>query len=360
MSADLVVTGRGVVCAAGIGTAAMTAALADGARPAPDVTALYSDAMPQPTGYALVDFDVRALLGRKGTTFLDRATGLALVAFGEALAEAGLVIDDESRTRVGIALGTTVGSLRSSADYSLETLVADRPYLVNPALFPNTVMNCASGQAAIRYGLRGVNSTVATGRVGFLGALGYAANVLRRGYASAMLVGAVEEFTPHTAWTHHRLRRPGQPGEAAAVFVLEPRANAVRAGRRVLAELAAIEEGYHPGDDPAERGALLAGCLSGVLAEAGAEPGQVQFAATTEAWNADDELIGRAAVAALPSARPVRVRDALGDCGAAAGALQFAALLDAGGRGTGVLAGWSPEGAFGAAVLRGRDRAEVA
>ena len=160
----LVVTGAGVVSAAGLGVAAMTRQLAGPADPPPPVTALYPDQLPYPAAPAFTGFDVRALLGRKGTSFLDRATALALVACGQAIEDGGLALDEAGRARTGVALGTTVGSLRSSSEYSRETLVADRPYLVNPVLFPNTVMNCAAGQAAIRYGLRGVNSTVEIGR----------------------------------------------------------------------------------------------------------------------------------------------------------------------------------------------------
>ena len=60
------------------------------------------------------------------------------------------------------------------------------------------------------------------------------------------------------------------------------------------------------------------------------------------------------------SARQVRVRQVLGDCGAAASALQFAALLasfaerppDGAPVRPALLAGWSQEGAFGTAVIR--------
>ena len=356
MTDDLVVTGYGAVSAAGIGAAATAAALATGPRPAPDVTGLYQDPLPFPTAYALVDFDVRATLGRKGTTFIDRATALALVACGEAIEHAGLVVDDACRDRIGVVLGTTLGSMASEIDYSRETLVADRPYLVNPALFPNTVMNSASGQAAIRYGLRGVNSTVATGRVGFLGALRYAENVLRRGYASVMLVGAVEELTPHTAWTHERLGRPGRPGEAAVVFVVEPAAAAATAGRAALARLVGVVEGYQPRAANGALGRRIAACIPD-----GGPPG-INGLAGTAPWTEADERVAVALRQALPDAVELPdVREALGDCGAAGPALQCAALMGelAAGNltGAGLLASWSPEGAFAAAVLTAADAA---
>lgn len=358
----LLISGAGVVSAAGIGVTPMTRALAAGRPVLNDVTGLGPRPLPYAAAPAFAAFDVRALLGRKGTSFLDRATGLALVACGAAIEDSGVAAAACSRERIGVALGTTVGSLRSSSEYSEETLTAERPYLVNPVLFPNTVMNCAAGQAAIWYGLKGVNSTVAGGRLGFLAALRYAVNVLRRGYADAMLTGAVEEFTPHSAWAHRVLGGPGLPGEAAAVFVLERDGGDRDPARRPLAELAAVACGYHPGGGPGGLAGRLAACIADVLDRAGLRAGQLGWLALSEGGGPDDGPIAAAATARAREAGPaeqIRVREVLGDCGAAAGAVQFAALLARRGEqadsgGAGLIAGWTPEGAFGAAVVTGQ------
>jgi 3-oxoacyl-[acyl-carrier-protein] synthase II len=355
-----VLTGAGVVSAAGIGWPALTTALAERTRLVSDLSGLYEETLPYPAAHALAGFDVRALLGRKGTSSLDRASGLALVACGQALADSTLRPDGEVRERVGVALGTTVGSLRSSSLYSRETLVAERPYLVNPMLFPSTVMNCAAGQTAIWHGLKGVNSTLAGGRLGFLGALRYGSNMLRRGYADAMLVGAVEEFTPQSAWSHYLTGARGLPGEAAAFFVLERESTALAAGRKPLATLAATAAGFQPGGGQEDLADRLAVAVSQVLRQAGLAAGQLGAIALTEPGGAADEEVSAAIARALWPAEPedVGVRDVLGDCGAAGAALQFAALLarcrDASGTSGGyaLIAGWTPEGAFTVAVLR--------
>ncbi len=175
-----------------------------------------------------------------------------------------------------------------------------------------------------------------------------------------MLVGAVEEFTPHTAWAHRRLGRPGLPGEAAVFVVLEPAGRL--AGRPALARLAATGAGYRPGGDAV--GAGLGACVLGLLKRAEVDPGRVAAVAATEpAGTADERIRGAVVEAGLGRADvpPVPVRDALGDCGAATGALQLAVLLSgrppAAGADAAVLAAWSPEGAFAAAVLEGCGRA---
>jgi 3-oxoacyl-[acyl-carrier-protein] synthase II len=363
----LVITGSGVVSAAGIGMDAVSGVLARGESAPADVTALYAEvAMPEPFAYANVDFDARALLGRKGTTFLDRTTALAVVACGQAIEDSGVVVDDETRHRVGVALGTTTGSFRSSSDYSRDTMVQERPYLVNPMLFPNTIMNCAAGQCAIRYGLRGVNSTVDGGRVGFHGALRYAANVLRRGYADVMLVGATEEFTPHAAWAHRGLERAGLPGEASAVFVLEAANGST--GRAPLAEVASVVSAFHPGGAAAGLSTVLAATVQRALERAQVSAADVWLFAAGEVPDAGADDVEADVVAKVFGSAGVerlRVRHLLGDCGAATGALHLAAFLarhraDPGpGERIGVLASWSPDGAVAAAVVKGRDGVRV-
>jgi 3-oxoacyl-[acyl-carrier-protein] synthase II len=363
----LVVTGWGAVSSAGVGTGPLAAALRRGSPgPTTGLSQLYDEPMPVPAAHACTDLDAPALLGRKGTSFLDRATTLALVACGQAIEDSAIARDPEPQNRIGVALGTTVGSFRSSSDYSRETLAQDRPYLVNPVLFPNTVMNCAAGQTAIRYGLGGVNSTVAAGDLGFLAALRYGATMLRRGYADAMLAGAVEELTPHAVWAHHVRRRAGLPGEAAVAFMVEPAAAAAYAGRRPLIQVAPVVTGYCPGGDPERVGEALAGCVGRALhlAEVGRE--RIRWVAgtagpTDSAGGPEPERVEAAAVTAVLGDRPVErvvVGPVVGDCGAATGALCLAALLvratapDIPEEAAGLLVGCSSEGAVGAAVVK--------
>lgn len=358
-AAPLAITGCGVLSPAGAGLEALLAALAPGAPDAPAGGPVDEDlAGPDaPPAHQVAGFDVRQHLGRKGTAFLDRATGLALVACGQALEDSGLVVDEGVRSRVGVVLGTAVGSLRSMSDYTRETLIEERPYLVNPALFPNTVMNCASGQSAIRYGLAGINATIAGGELAFLSVLRYVANALRRGYADALLAGAVEELSPHRAWAVHVAPPGGGPapaGEGAAVFVIEHAAAARAAGRRVDAEVLAVTAGY----DPEGGTRAVAGCLRRALAAGGVEPARVRLAVPERSAA---ELEAVATELGLAGVRAFPWQGRLGECQAAAAGLQVATLLAlhrAGGEDAGLwaVAGRESDGTVAAAVLRFPDR----
>ncbi|GAA1767080.1 beta-ketoacyl synthase N-terminal-like domain-containing protein [Luedemannella helvata] len=318
--------------------------------PAADAAGLFDEPLPAARAAALVDFDVRAHLGRKGTSFYDRATALAVVACAAALRDSGIVVDEVGSARVGVVLGTTVGSFKSTSDFSRETLVQDKPYLVNPVLFPNTVMNCAAGQAAIRLGLRGVNATIAGGRLAMHQTLRYAVNALSRSTTEVLLVGAAEEFSPHRAWNGYRSGT--DVGEGAAIFVVE-RADAPRHASPPVAALLGVASGFGWREAAP---AALAGCVRRALAAAEVEPSMVDLVATSAAGSGPDSEYAVAVDVLGRSPEHLAVGQLLGECDAATGALGLAALLHrlrAEPTAVAVLTARTPDGGAAAAVLRG-------
>ncbi len=358
----LQVIGWGLASSAGADGDALVGALAEPPPPA-DVSGMYDTPLPSPRAHALVGFDVRAELGRKGTSFYDRRTALAVVTCGRALADARLQVTDANRHRIGVVLGTTAGSVRSSVDYAVDTFTQDPPYLVNPALFPNTVMNCAAGQSAIRFKLNGVNATLAGGRMAFLTVLRYSANTFRSRQADFLLAGAVEEFTPHNAWMSTVRRDDGLPaGEGGAMFVLRPAGATVQL-HRPDAEVLAVALGFCPRDG--DRAGAMAGCLRRALGAGGVPGRQVRVAAI---GGADDEQAADAGWRAVHLAvghtrwRRLEVDGVAGDNPTAAGALELAAIVASHRRApeldgqVSVLVAQNREGAVGAAVIRGWSR----
>jgi len=359
-----VVTGWSAVSAAGIGVPALVgrmavAAAGSGAAGAELGRSWDGDPLPQPRGHALPGFSVREQLGRKGTSSYDRGTALAVVACRDALAEAGIEVDDATRARIGVVLGTTVGSFKSTSDFSRETLVQPRPYLVNPVLFPNTVMNCAAGQVAIRLGLQGVNATVAGSQQAFLASLRYATMAIGRGYADVMLTGAVEEFSPHRAWAAELAgsNRNVPVGEAAAVMVLARMEIPVWAGRHRDAEILSVATGYGLGGDAA----ALTGCVAVALRRAGVQASDVTTLVTGEDSEEDRRETGPAAAALGHEPQRLLVKRSLGECDAASGALALAVLLalHRDGKRDGelsLLTSAGTDGAVSAAIVRGWGR----
>ncbi|MEJ2853330.1 MULTISPECIES: beta-ketoacyl synthase N-terminal-like domain-containing protein [unclassified Saccharothrix] len=351
MNRVLVITGWGVASPVGIGAEDFAAAVRDRRGGVGDVRDLFDGQLPDRPAAALAAFRARDHLGRKGTGSLDRGTALALVAAGHALADAELVLDSDRAQATGVVLGTTAGSVQSVAEYDRDTLVQDKPYLVEPMLFPTTVMNCAAGRTAIRHGLKGVNATVAGGQLALVQVLRYTRNALTRGHAETVLAGAFEELSPHRAWQHRVAGTDGDAvGEGAGVFVVELPATAQDAGRVPRAAVLAVETAV--GDDA---GSALARCLARALEDAGVAPERVTLVATGERGEAGVDAAERTGIAAVLGDVPLlAVKDLVGGCDAAAGAFQLAALLARyrdGHRGVTVLTSVTAEGTAGVAVL---------
>ncbi|GAA0459384.1 3-oxoacyl-ACP synthase [Paractinoplanes deccanensis] len=328
----LMITGCGVVSAAGIGLDALADAIGAGRADQPAASAFPEDAPPIPLA-AVPDLKVAEHLGAKGTRHLDRTTLLALVACNRALAGLVPALPEPDRARTGVAIGTSTGSIRSSSEFSRETLVQALPYLVRANLFPNSVMNCCAARIAIVNGIRGVNATLAGGQLSSLAALRYARNVIDRGHADRVLAGGVEELSAQSAWAWHLARglSPGTAvGEGCAVFVAESRRAADRAGRPVLAEVLACEVRSTGGDDPRHQlSTALAGCVERALRRSGVGPDDVREVAPGATGQRGLRALERRGVRAVVGGRPgeVRVAPVLGETFSAGGALQLAALI---------------------------------
>jgi len=363
----LAVTGCGVVSPIGIGFEAFMEAFDDGRSGQVALGDYFAEPLPQKTACYLASFEVRDFLGRKGTSFYDRLTALGMVACDLTLAHSDLVITDANREMVGVIVGTSTGSLKSASDYSRETMTQEHPHWVNPILFPNTILNSLAGQAAIRYGLKGVNATVAGGQLSSLMVLRYASMVIRQGRANALVVGGVEEFTPHNAWRlHHTGLLEGTNtlmGEGSAMFVVEATTAVRKAGRFPLAEILACEV-IQCGqlDEPEGLAQHFAGCISRALDRAGVTPEQIWAVSSSETGNCLLDTIERGGLnLALPQplAHQLRVKRQVGECDSAAGAFQLAALLALyrkctdGNRRCSLVLSVGEDGSMGCAVVKG-------
>ena len=280
-----------------------------------------------PDEYASVvpDFDIREVLGRKGTRSMDRVSGLAVTTVRELL-------DDHPRAvpvaGAGLVLGTTTGSAQSLMDFSRDSFTEAKPYFVDAARFPNAVMNCAAGQCAIWHQLKGPNATIAGGRVAGLYALNYARRLLRAGRAEMVLCGGVEEYSHARSWLEHHARGADESaavlGEGCGILMVEP-----PGGDRssALADIVAFEFGVvPPGGD---HGAVLGSCVRRALSQAGIGVGDIWAVAPCEAPGLAgdqerallDEMFGPGPVHRISCA------DLLGDTAAASAIFQLLTVL---------------------------------
>ena len=282
---------------------------------------------------------------------MDRVTGLAVATVGR------LVRDEDRGARTALVLGTTTGSVQSMMDLTRTSLTGERPFDIEPATIPNTVMNCAAAQCAIWHRLEGPNATLACGHTSGLFALGYARRLLMAGRADAAICGAAEEYSPARAWLEELARPGSEPvplgeGAAALRLTLDP-------AEPALATVLAVDSGYAAPEDSV--GDAVRAVVRRALTRAGIEDPREVWAALPSGLSPAErsallDLFGAETVDRLPAPG-----DLLGDTGAATAAFQLATALAAAPEAPGhvvVLSCTDPDGTVAAAVLRLEDLKE--
>ncbi|HVJ89988.1 MAG TPA: beta-ketoacyl synthase N-terminal-like domain-containing protein [Labilithrix sp.] len=263
------ITGVGVLSALGTGADAMFSGLTTPPKTAPEPTAITSfdaTAYGRPAVVEVPDFDPTKYLGDKGLRTLDRLTKLLVVAARLSLQHAGLKKDGRwaagSPERVGVCCSNAYGSLEAITELDRVAVLEDARY-INPAKFPNTVSNSASGYVSIWEDLRALNVSVSDGNCGALDALSCADIFLETGRAEAILTGGGEAMSEALFVAFDKLgvleskRGDGAPngarlGEGAAFLVVEPMSLAEARGARILASVTGYGTAFvAPKDDTA-------------------------------------------------------------------------------------------------------------
>ncbi|WP_424187023.1 beta-ketoacyl synthase N-terminal-like domain-containing protein [Actinokineospora sp. G85] len=342
----LVITAWSAVSPHGIGRQSFVDGTASGASA---VTTLDPGqwAGPSDRGGVVPGFDIKKVLGPKGTRKMDRVTALVVSTVGELLADGGISTGEDT----ALVLGSTMGSAKSIMDFTEDVLVRERPYMVDPAKMPNSVMNCAAGACAIWHGLKGPNTTLAGGQAAGLLALDYARRLLAHDRAAKVLVGAAEEYSAERAWMDRHSWQAETPdrvlGEGCAVLLVEAVDEVGRPGARTpLAEVLATESRVYLEGDP---GRVLLACVRSALDRAGVPADEV-WAAVPSSVGDRGRLESDAVRALFADEVLARVPtgEALGDTGAASAALRIATVLSVAER--------SPEAAGQVAVVTSVDR----
>jgi len=245
------------------------------------------------------NFDPTKYMSRREARRLDRFTHFALAAAIEAVADAGLDLEAEDPSEVGVLIGSAVGGISSLLEQA--ALMERRgPRRVSPFLIPALMINGAAGQVAITFGLQGPNLAVATACATGAHAIGEAAAIISRGDAQVMLAGgseagivpvAIAGFNvmgalstrnddPQRACRPFDADRDGfVMGEGAGMVVLESLEHALARGARIYGELlgyGATSDAFHI-TAPVEDGKGAAIAMQKALDRAGIPPTAVDY-----------------------------------------------------------------------------------
>src|SRR4029077_20597872 len=131
------------------------------------------------------NFNPEILLDGKSARRLDRYSQIALVAAIAAVKDSGVELEREDPYRCGVIIGCGIGGLNEFEEQHRRYL-KDGPGKISPFVIPKMILNAASGNLSIEFGLAGPNTSVATACASAANAVGDALDAIRWGKADVM------------------------------------------------------------------------------------------------------------------------------------------------------------------------------
>ncbi len=241
------------------------------------------------------DFDAKNHLSVKEARRLDRFAQFAVVAAGEAVAEAGW--EEEAPydpMRIGCIVATGIGG-QSTIETQLDVMRERGAKMVSPLGIPQYMPNAAAAAVTMKYKLRGQSYGVVSACASGAHAVGSALRMIQYGDADAVVCGGAEAtltdfgfacFNSMQALSPTGISRPFDArrdgfvmGEGAGMLVLEDAESARERGATILGEVAgygSTTDAHHltapePTGGPASRAIELA------LRDAGVDASNIDY-----------------------------------------------------------------------------------
>lgn len=244
------------------------------------------------------DFDPAQYMDKKSARRMEQFCQFAVAAAGQAIADAGLIMEQEDPYMVGCSVGSGIGSLQAM-EREYDRLKEKGPGRVGPMLVPLMISNMAAGNVSITYGLKGKSLNVVTACATGTHSIGEAYRSIQYGDADVMVAGGTESsitpigiagFSALTALSFSEdPQRASIPfdkdrngfvmGEGSAVVVLEELEHAKRRGAKIYAELIGYgcsSDAYHI-TSPAEDGSGAATAMLNALKDGGVAPEELTY-----------------------------------------------------------------------------------
>ena len=244
------------------------------------------------------DFDPTQYMDKKSARRMEQFCQFAVAAAGQAIADAGLIMEQEDPYMVGCSVGSGIGSLQAM-EREYDRLKEKGPGRVGPMLVPLMISNMAAGNVSIAYGLKGKSLNVVTACATGTHSIGEAYRTIQYGDADVMVAGGTESsitpigiagFSALTALSFSEdPQRASIPfdkdrngfvmGEGSAVVVLEELEHAKKRGAKIYAELIGYgcsSDAYHI-TSPAEDGSGAATAMLNALKDGGVAPEELTY-----------------------------------------------------------------------------------
>src|SRR5262245_23807305 len=282
MSRRVVVTGISVVTALGCETAEFWDRLCAGKSGVSQLQRFDSSEFKVHFGGELKDFDPTDCLPPREVKRLDRFVQFAMYGAFKAIRQSGIDFSQGDAFRHGVVTGSGIGGLHEIEEQ--HCVLFDRgPNRVSPFMIPKLMVNAASGNISVFWGLRGPNTAVATACASASNAIGDAFKLIQHDRADVVVSGGSEaaitpmglsgfarmgalstrnDDPPRASRPFDRDRDGFVMAEGAGMVVLEEYEFAKRRGANILAEVLGYgmsADGNHmTAPDPEGRGAAHA------------------------------------------------------------------------------------------------------
>jgi len=295
----VVVTGLGVISPVGTGLEKFWKSLVEGKSGIHRITRFDASKFDCQICGDVTDFNPLDHFSTKDARHLATFVQFAVVATNEALRQAKLDLKSVDLDRVGVLIGSGIGSI-DTIEEEFKKYLEKGPKKLSPFFIPRIIINEAAGQVSIVTGARGPNTCVATACATANNAIGDAFRFIQCGDADVMIAGGTESATspmglggfcalkalskrndePEKASRPFELNRDGfVMAEGAGIVILESLEHAKTRGAHILAEMGGYgrtSDAYHiTAPDSTGRGAAKA--MEGAIKDAGLTPKDISY-----------------------------------------------------------------------------------
>ncbi len=298
MARRVVITGLGAVTPTGLNVAQFWNSCREGHTGIAPITYFDTSNYKAKLAAELKGFDAKNFMDAKLARRMEAFSQYAVAASREALEDSGIAVEKEDSYRIGVSIGSGIGSLQAM-EREHNRLLERGPGRVAPLLVPMMISNMAAGNVGIAFGLKGKNMNIVTACATGTHCIGEAFRSIVYGEAEVMLAGGSEAsispigvagFSSLTALnTTEDVNRASIPfdkeragfimGEGAGVLVLEELEHALARGAKIYAEMAgygATCDAYHI-TSPVEDGSGAAMAMKYALSDAGFNPEDIDY-----------------------------------------------------------------------------------
>ncbi|MFA5087788.1 MAG: beta-ketoacyl-ACP synthase II [Candidatus Omnitrophota bacterium] len=142
----------------------------------------------------VTDYNPDNYFSSKESRHLAKFVQYAVVASNEALAEAKLDLKNTNLERVGVLIGSGIGSI-GTLEREFERFLERGPSKISPFFIPRIIINEAAGQVSINTGAKGPCTCVVTACATATNSIGDAFRCIQYGDADVMITGGTESAT---------------------------------------------------------------------------------------------------------------------------------------------------------------------